>query len=121
MADNQSPPGFAFLPVAPPLVPSYYGLKVGTWADSPRSNVVEAFFDRRGHLHFRVTDLNELSVHVPLGGNEDPACTMLAVNFWPPFAGLAPDELCTVIHEHLCESYALYREQCDARPSRLGR
>ncbi|OBT52064.1 hypothetical protein VE04_08531 [Pseudogymnoascus sp. 24MN13] len=95
-APTLAPPRIlTFSPVTLPIVG--FEILVGTWADrSYDPNVVNAFFDRYGCLHFRITDYNRDGLRRPIFP-ERSAYTILSINFWWPYAGLAPARLCEVI------------------------
>ncbi|KFZ18701.1 hypothetical protein V501_01072 [Pseudogymnoascus sp. VKM F-4519 (FW-2642)] len=100
--------GLAFSPVTLPIVG--FEIPVGTWADQSHDpNVVNAFFDRHGCLHFRITDYNRDGLRRRIFP-EQSACTILSINFQWPYAGLAPARLCEVIDQNVRDAYEAHAE-----------
>ncbi|KFZ25058.1 hypothetical protein V502_00462 [Pseudogymnoascus sp. VKM F-4520 (FW-2644)] len=101
--------GLAFSPVTLPIVG--FEIPVGTWADEEHDpNVVNAYFDNHGCLHFRITDYNRAGQRHPIFPRRD-ACTILSIRFQWPYAGLAPARLCELIDQNVRNAYEEHAER----------
>ncbi|OBT71641.1 hypothetical protein VF21_09713 [Pseudogymnoascus sp. 05NY08] len=72
------------------------GLAFSPADQSHDPNVVNAFFNRYGCLHFRITNYNRDGLRCCIFP-EQSTCTILSINFQWPYAGLASARLCEVI------------------------
>ncbi|OBT70676.1 hypothetical protein VF21_10417 [Pseudogymnoascus sp. 05NY08] len=101
--------GLAFSPVTLPIVG--FEIPVGTWADREHDpNVVNAFFDDHGCLHFRITNYNRAGLRRPIFPTSG-ACTILSIRFQWPYAGLAPARLCELIDQNVRDAYEEHSER----------